>query len=185
MAIETLGIAAYMALQAGLARGGALFSGATSSRPIYRVSQELIGLDAINKAPSTKGLYGSQPSPSDLDRLIGRVNSYLSVAPGWDGEDAVAPPSGAVADAIAFLVLFASLSGKHARLPSTMLSPDGTVGLYWHSDESYLDVEFMGDGKLSRFERKGAERSLEEGLAITRDAILPIVDSTAAWKIGA
>jgi hypothetical protein len=182
MAIETVGIiAAYMVMSAGIARSGGFVANASSSRPIYSVSQAIPEPDAVGYAPKAKSHLKAHAHPSDLDRLIGHVNSFLCVADGWDSDDAVAPPNAAVSDAIEFLVRYALLPRTRAGLPNAMLSSHGTVGLYWHSADSYLDVEFAGDGMFSRFERNQSLKALTENLAITADSVMSVIDATNEW----
>ncbi|MBX7496313.1 hypothetical protein K3172_10650 [Qipengyuania sp. 6B39] len=88
----------------------------------------------------------------DRALLIDELRQYEMLEPGWDGgEKDVAPSRQAIDEAIQFVENIPPF----IDLPEAMVSNDGEVGLFWHSQGFYLDVGFRGCGECSFFGKAG------------------------------
>ena len=113
------------------------------------------GMDTMVQSPQV------QLSASAFDRVAAELDSYVMLAPGWDGEHSVVPTRQAVSKAKAFLH---SLP-LGVPPPTPMVSNNGAAELYWDGAGGYMDVSFTTDGDMSIYGQASDGRSLyEEGL---------------------
>ena len=83
-----------------------------------------------------------------------RIREYEGLPEGWDGDCGRPASEEAAGAARAFL---AALPDGMPE-PSTMISPDGEVGLYWTQDGYYAEAGFQSGGQ-SYFFSKGSGRT--------------------------
>lgn len=81
------------------------------------------------------------------EELIGEIRSWSLWDANWDGERAKAPLMSSLRDAVEFVRLIDS----DELLPEAMLFASGRSGLYWHTDDLYADLEFLGEGRIAYF----------------------------------
>ncbi|MBT3060817.1 MAG: hypothetical protein AB2696_01645 [Candidatus Thiodiazotropha sp.] len=81
------------------------------------------------------------------NEVLGELNSYIHLAPDWDGYGGIPPLENAVTDALTFL----TNNPDYTKSLKPMLSSNGVVGLYIDEDELYLDIEFDGTGSFSYY----------------------------------
>jgi hypothetical protein len=113
------------------------------------------GVDTMVQSPQVQLLV------SEFDRVAAELDSYLMLAPGWDGEHSVVPTRAAVAKAKTFLL---SLP-LGVPPPTPMVSSNGAAELYWDGAAGYVDVSFTPDGDMSIYGQASDGRALyEEGL---------------------
>ena len=74
--------------------------------------------------------------------IIEQLKSYLFLEKDWDGYGGIGPAIEAVNDAI-FTV---KSIPDNLPLPTPMISGDGEVGVYWKFGNTFIDIEFSGDG---------------------------------------
>ena len=65
--------------------------------------------------------------------------------PDWDGYGAQAPSKESVDEAADFLIRWCT----RFAAPSPMVSSDGQVGLFWQADGVYIDLRFLGEGRVA------------------------------------
>ena len=96
--------------------------------------------------------------PSDEASLRVELEGYGTLKDDWDGEGAVAPPAGAVRDAIDFL------DGKPDGVPVPLpeIATVGDVGLYWDEADTFVEVQFGGDQAFSYFAQRKVSGDVEE-----------------------
>lgn len=108
------------------------------------------GADETAWAIDQDGEHWSVEAPGGVEAkslLSNEIKGFGSLDQGWDDADSVVPSDAGVADALAFI----DLLPLDAILPKTTVSSDGEIGFYWKTDRSYIDIGFLGDGKISYF----------------------------------
>lgn len=70
-------------------------------------------------------------------------------------------PDQAVSDAVAFLDLLPGFF----PIPTPMVGEDGSLGLFWDTDEFYADIEFHGDRSFALFTRERGYQNVDIELA--------------------
>jgi len=104
-----------------------------------------------------------QWAQSPFDRVAAELDTYLRLAPGWDGEGSRAPTQEAVDKAKAFLRTLPF----GVPPPKPMVSANGAAELYWDLASGYLDVSFTSEGDVSLYgETPG-------GVGLYRDGLEP------------
>ncbi len=91
---------------------------------------------------------------------LSQLDAYAELESGWDGPDSATPSSSDIGLATDFIASIPPIF----PLPKTMLSSDGTVGLYWNDPLIYIDIQFESDHTLSMFSRdrsSGKERFID------------------------
>lgn len=81
------------------------------------------------------------------ERLIGEIRRYALKEANWDAEGALPPLLSSLKEAADFVRLF----NTTAQLPEPMLFGTGHAGLFWHTDDLYADLKFLGDGRVAYF----------------------------------
>ena len=81
-----------------------------------------------------------------FDRVEEDILRYKELVKGWDGYEGTAPTEGTISSALLFISLI-RLEGFPA--PTTTLSSNGEVSLYWEAEGRYLEVGFEEEGTLS------------------------------------
>lgn len=123
----------------------------------------VLSQDQMHALP-TEGLNLAPAEVTPLSQLIGTLTSYESLPEDWDGYGGIAPTSEAVSNATDFV----SLLPADLPLPKPMLSGNGVVGLYWKTENLYLDIEFEGDGTYSYYaEKSGDSARYDDKISIT------------------
>jgi hypothetical protein len=84
-------------------------------------------------------------APPVFDHVIATLRSYKSLPPDWDGYGADAPAETAIEDAVRFV----GTLPENLPPPIPMVSGSGEVGLFWKGGGAYVDVGFMGDGRVA------------------------------------
>jgi hypothetical protein len=79
------------------------------------------------------------------DKLEAQLQSYMDLPHGWDGYDGVPASKDTVMDAFSFL----EKRPPDIPLPYPQVGSDGEVGLYWCTNEVFVEVSFHGDGEYS------------------------------------
>lgn len=87
--------------------------------------------------------------PSREDKLYAELISYLDLPEGWDGYEGVPASFETVDNAFEFL----KKRPKDIPHPYPQIAPDGEVGLYWRTEEVYVELSFYGDGQFSYYAR--------------------------------
>jgi hypothetical protein len=93
---------------------------------------------------ATQALPSSGVLVSERSELASEIMASRHLHKNWDGEGGMAPSKEAMSDALAFLELLP----LNAKLPKTTISGDGEVGLYWKTPGGYIDIGFLGDGRI-------------------------------------
>lgn len=75
--------------------------------------------------------------------LIDKIKSYGNLCDGWDGYDSVPPSDSHIMAVIGFV----SKIPDDFDSPSSMISPNGMIGLYWSNHQLYADIEFEDDDR--------------------------------------
>jgi hypothetical protein len=91
---------------------------------------------------------------NEIEILIGEIREWLLFKPNWDGENASAPNTKSLQDAVSFLRL---LSSEHT-MPESMLHASGNAGLFWNDSNIYADIEFLGDGQIAYFINRNEDK---------------------------
>ena len=86
--------------------------------------------------------------------LSTEILAFEHLPAGWDGPGSIAPSREAVADALAFLDLLPAEAGLEV-----LASADGEISFFKRTPDSYIDVGFRGDGRISYFARAIGERA--------------------------
>lgn len=76
------------------------------------------------------------------------VKSYSDLTHDWDGANGRPPSRRAIDESVNLL---SQLAGLGVVEPSTMLSNDGEIGLYWRTGHLYLEIGVMGNGNWSAY----------------------------------
>jgi len=82
--------------------------------------------------------------------IIGQITSWSLFGKNWDGEGADQPRMNSIRDAIDFTRLL-----NHTLLdPEPMLLASGNISLFWHNNQLYADLEFLGEKRIAYFIKK-------------------------------
>jgi hypothetical protein len=87
------------------------------------------------------------PLTSPRDEVMAKLDSYVALQDGWDGEHSLAPTAHAINSAKAFL----STLPFGVPFPSPMVAPTGAAELFWDLPTGYVDVSFAANGEVSVF----------------------------------
>ncbi len=88
------------------------------------------------------------------EKLVGELRRLSVLKANWDTEGAAAPLARSLDESIAF----ARLLSENMPMPETMLLHSGHAGLFWHSEKTYADLEFLGDGRIAYFVTREGDR---------------------------
>ena len=109
---------------------------------------KIVNLSQFRESHATTTNYApAMPSPKDM--LDAELLAYRDLPPGWDGYEGVPASIDAISDAFDFL----DKMPEDIPLPYPQIATDGEVGLYWRTDEVYVEVGFYGDGEFSYYAR--------------------------------
>lgn len=95
-------------------------------------------------------------TPVLVTRIIGILDEFLhlrNLKENWDGEGAVIPDILSISYAENFVCLF----DEDFKFPETMLHDSGRVGLFWNDDSLFADLEFLSDGTIAYYIKKGMQ----------------------------
>lgn len=84
---------------------------------------------------------------AQFGHLLAELDELRDFQPGWDGLGSISPSADSIDDAIAFLELLP----YGVATPDVTASADGEVGIYWNTSDSYIDVGFKGDSRISYY----------------------------------
>jgi hypothetical protein len=92
--------------------------------------------------------------------LLDELTAYTDLQEGWDGPGSRPPSLRDIERAFAFVSALPSA----IPLPKTMLSPSGTLGLFWDNGMVFADLQFEGDDVISLFtkNRENGREKYEE-----------------------
>ena len=76
------------------------------------------------------------------------VKSFSDLTHDWDGTNGRPPSRRAIDESVNLL---SQLERLEVVEPSTMVSNDGEIGLYWRTDRLYLEIGVMGNGNWSAY----------------------------------
>jgi len=77
------------------------------------------------------------------------IESYRNYPTNWDGYDGIPPLSETVNNTLEFIEKLPF----NAREPRPGVSGDGEISLFWESDDIFVDIGFLGDGKYTFYAR--------------------------------
>ncbi len=95
-------------------------------------------------------------TPVLVTRIIGILDEFLylrNLKENWDGEGAVIPDI----LSISYAENFVCLLDEDFKFPETMLHDSGRVGLFWNDDSLFADLEFLSDGTIAYYIKKGMQ----------------------------
>lgn len=133
-------------------------------------SEYIAQILSTDQIPTTTSLDSIRipASITPLNKLVGTLNGYGNLPEDWDGYGGVPPMSETVSDASNVV----SLLPREVPLPKPMLSGNGNIGLYWKTDDLYLDIEFEGDGTFSYYaEKAGVEPLFDDMISVATDKL--------------
>ena len=113
-----------------------------------------IGIYSPSSIPKSYSLipdetYECPPEDNPKTAIIEQIRTYQYLAPGWDGYDGTVPSVDAIEDAIKMINAFP----ENIPFPKPMVSGDGDVGLFWKHENTYIDLEFSGNGLVTYYAR--------------------------------
>jgi len=82
-----------------------------------------------------------------LKQITAELDEYAQLADDWDGDGALRPSPLSIASAKKLLEWLPA----GVALPKPMISASGEIGLYWHSDNAFIDAVISEDGDFSLF----------------------------------
>lgn len=100
-------------------------------------------------------------SETDFEKnIINKIESFRRYPKNWDGYNGIAAPADAVNDALLFLEKLPFGVSE----PRPGLSGDGEIGLFWETDEVFVDIGFVGNGKYTFYakDEEGVEYIMDE-----------------------
>lgn len=123
---------------------------------------------AADKEPQIYAISDGGYFQDDRSLLIEELRQYERLEAGWDGgENDIAPSRATIDEAIQFVENLPPF----VALPEPMVSNDGEVGLFWHSDDLYLDVGFRGCGECSFYGTAGQAKIKGRGKTTEANAV--------------
>jgi hypothetical protein len=134
-------------------------------------------IDTGSKTVGTSSVSGlGTPEAGNADRpttaaeeAIGEIRSWTLLHANWDGEGARAPVGASLREAVAFVRLLENLP-----VPEPMLFGSGRAGLYWNDGDTYADLEFTGDSRVTYYiERRGGGK--HKGVVLFDSEHMPAV----------
>lgn len=111
---------------------------------------------------------------NEIEILIGEIREWLFFESNWDGENASTPNTVSLNEAVSFVRLLS----EDINFPEPMLNASGNVGLFWNENDTYADIEFLGNGfiayfiKLNEDKHKGKVRFNSKNIPTIFEAIL-------------
>ena len=109
------------------------------------------------------------------EKVIGELRQWSLLNANWDGEGASMPSAQSIKDAVSFIRLIA----ENASLPEPMLLASGNAGLYLNKNNRYVDIEFLGDGRISYFIKNDGDK--HKGVLIFNNEKMPVVLQALIW----
>ena len=107
-----------------------------------------VGRTEVNESAEPSARHSANEYPDRSTGIEERIRGFSLCSENWDGDSAKEIPLAAIYASLNFLD---HVQHKFAGMEpnSAAPSPDGEVVLYWHGPNSYAEVNFGGDGKLS------------------------------------
>jgi hypothetical protein len=137
--------------------GGRLLRTAVAVALAVGIAGEHIETGTSPDFSAEQGL-GARRQPDQRSILASEIMAYRHLPHDWDGEGGAAPSKDALADALTFI----DLLPLRAKVPKPTVSGEGEVGFYWKTSDAYVDVGFLGDGRITYYGRAAGE-GLEAG----------------------
>jgi hypothetical protein len=104
---------------------------------------------ATTFAPLSVQWFGevTERQTNQVEKAVGELRRWLTLAPDWDGEGAAAPIARSIESASDFIRLLP----ENVADAEPMLHANGHAGLFWNENGHYADLEFLGDGRIAYF----------------------------------
>lgn len=113
---------------------------------------------------------------TDSEKIIGDLRQWSLLKANWDGEGASLPSVQSIKNAVSFIKLI----DENAVLPEPMLLASGNAGLYLNQNILYADIEFLSEGRISYFIKRGNDR--HKGVLTFDNEKMPAVFQTLIWS---
>lgn len=139
----------------------------------------LTGLSGVTTSASNDDSYISAESvrlTTASEKIIGEIRQWGAVKANWDGEGASLPSAQSIKDAVSFIKLIAD----NSALPEPMLLASGNAGLYMNENSLYVDIEFLGDDRISYFIKRNGDK--HKGVLTFENEKMPAVFQTLIWS---
>jgi hypothetical protein len=120
----------------------------TSLSPVMQVSH------APTMATPLKYEDAASRQTTFQEQLIGEIREWNLLDSNWDGEGACAPDAQSIKEVVAFIRLLTNDN----PLPEPMLLASGHAALYWHENDLYADIDFLGDGRIAYFIKRNDDK---------------------------
>lgn len=91
---------------------------------------------------------------SAAEKVVGELRRWAGLSVDWDGEGAMAPNGSSIGAASKFIQSLPDDVG----VAEPMLHANGLAGLFWHDENLYADLEFLGDGRIAYFVKNNDDR---------------------------
>lgn len=91
---------------------------------------------------------------SAAEKVVGELRRWAGLSADWDGEGAMAPNGSSISAASKFVQSLPDDVG----VAEPMLHASGLAGLFWHDENLYADLEFLGDGRIAYFVQNNDDR---------------------------
>jgi hypothetical protein len=126
-------------------RQGLLFNGTR-----FFLSQTAVASAASVTAPADLPVL-AEPIESAADRSVGQLLKIANLPDNWDGYRAASPKKESIKSAHKFLRGLAPGS----VVPEPTLHADGNALLFYRTDDSYVELEFVSGNVIEFFARRG------------------------------
>lgn len=153
------------------------------ARPLQKTTSlaptVLTGLSGLTTFASNDDIYlSTEPvrTTTASEKIIGDLRQWGLLKANWDGEGASTPSAQSIKDAVSFIKLIP----ENVVLPEPMLLASGNVGLYLNENNLYVDIEFLGNGRISYF-IKTDNADKHKGVLTFENKKMPTVFQALIW----
>lgn len=153
------------------------------ARPLHQVTSVapaiLTGLTELSTAASNEDKYIiSEPirATTTSEKVIGEIRQWGLLKENWDGEGASSPSAESIKDSVSFIKLIT----ENAAIPEPMLLASGNTGLYFNENSLYVDIEFLGNNRISYFIKRDGDK--HKGVLTFNNEKMPAVFQTLIWS---
>lgn len=95
---------------------------------------------------------------SQVELIVGVLRSWGGHAKNWDHEGAEKPIAASLHNAESLVFALGQIGSTVLDHFEPVLHPSGHAGLFWQDSDRYVDLEFLGNGKMAYFIEKGLDR---------------------------
>jgi hypothetical protein len=152
------------------------------ARPVKKISSvapiPLNGLTKLTTSTINNDPYLiAEPirSTTVSEKIIGEIRQWGFLKVNWDGEGASLPSAESIKDSVSFIKLIA----ENSTMPEPMLLASGNAGLYFNQNNLYVDIEFLGNNRISYFIKRGDDK--HKGVLTFDNEKMPAVFQTLIW----